>query len=192
MDFQKILVKTAKILEELKIPYAITGGYAVSVWGRPRSTFDIDIIVEIFHPKTPALADALDKFSKLGQVDRKMMQEAINRKGEFNFIHVESGIKIDFWILDKNPFSISQLKRRKTKAIAERKIRFVSPEDLILSKLIWHKKSGSDYQLKDVESIIKRQKKLDWKYLKKWAAIQSTAKILEALEKTLMIRKWPE
>jgi hypothetical protein len=185
MDFQKILAKTAKILEALKIPYAITGGYAVSVWGRPRATFDIDIIVELFYPQTETLANALDKFSKLGQVDRKMMESAAIRKGEFNFIHVETGIKIDFWILDKSPFSTSQLKRRKAKIINGQKIYFIAPEDLVLAKLLWHKKSGSDYQLKDVESIIKRQKKLDWKYIKKWAAIQSTLKVLKLLTKKL-------
>jgi hypothetical protein len=182
MDFQKVTIKIAKILEDLKIPYAITGGYAVSVWGRPRSTLDIDIIVQLFYPKLNALANALDNFSKLGQIDRKMMEEAISRKGEFNFIHVETGIKVDFWI-KTDLFAKQELKRRRAKIINRKKVYFVSPEDLILSKLNWHKKSGSDYQLKDIDSVIKRQKNLNWKYIKKWAKIQSTANILVPLTK---------
>lgn len=31
MEFQGLIVKIAKILEDLKIPYAITGGYAVLI-----------------------------------------------------------------------------------------------------------------------------------------------------------------
>lgn len=184
MDFQKLTVKIAEILDGLKIPYAITGGYAVSVWGHPRSTLDIDIVIELFEAKIPPLASALKSLSKFGYVDIKQIQEALCRKSEFNFIH-ESGIKVDFWIQSGEPFTQQQLKRRRGKMMGGKKIYFVSPEDLILSKLIWHKKSGSDYQLKDVESIIKRQKKLDWKYIKKWAEIQSTDKILKSLiEKT--------
>ncbi|OGF62085.1 hypothetical protein A2926_03320 [Candidatus Giovannonibacteria bacterium RIFCSPLOWO2_01_FULL_44_40] len=63
------------------------------------------------------------------------------------------------------------------------KIYFLSPEDLILSKLLWSKESGSELQLRDAESILKFQKKLDLKYLRKWAATHSTISSLEALLK---------
>jgi predicted nucleotidyltransferase len=65
------------------------------------------------------------------------------------------------------------------------KVYFVSPEDLILVKLKWHKTSSSERQLEDVESVIKIQKKLDWKYLEKWAKIQSTSEALQSLLKKL-------
>jgi len=45
MEPAELLAKIVEILEDLKIPYAITGGFAISVWGNPRSTNDIDIIV---------------------------------------------------------------------------------------------------------------------------------------------------
>lgn len=180
MDFQNLTIKIAKTLEELKIPYAITGGYAVSVWGHPRSTIDIDIIVELFGAKIQNLASALKSLSKFGYVDIDQMQDALRRKSEFNFIH-ESGIKVDFWVKSDEPFARQELKRRCGKMIGDKKIYFVSPEDLILSKLIWHKKTGSDYQLKDIKSVINRQKKLDLKYLEKWSETQSTAEILKPL-----------
>lgn len=43
-DPRKLLIKIAKILKELKIPYLVTGGVAVLIWGRPRFTADIDIL----------------------------------------------------------------------------------------------------------------------------------------------------
>lgn len=46
MTFHQLIIKIAKILEKLNIQYAVTGGYAVSVLGRPRATFDIDIVIE--------------------------------------------------------------------------------------------------------------------------------------------------
>lgn len=54
-----------------------------------------------------------------------------------------------------------QIKRRVAKDFAGQTIFFISPEDLILNKLMWYKKSESTRQLEDIESIIKIQKKLD-------------------------------
>jgi hypothetical protein len=185
MEFRELIVKIAKILEDLKIPYAVTGGYAVSVWGRPRSTFDIDIIIELFEPQIPKLIATLRLLSKFGYVDAKQIEDACKRESEFNFIHAESGIKVDFWVKTKDLFAKQELRRRRGKIIDHQKIFFISPEDLILNKLLWYKKSGSDYQLKDVESILMIQRKLDLNYIRKWSKLHSTDKILESLIKRL-------
>ncbi len=183
MDFEKLIVAVVKILDTLKIPYAITGGYAVSVWGRPRSTFDVDVIIEFPHSKVHALALALKRISELTYIDEHMMMRAVDRKGEFNFIHIESGIKVDFFVLKDEPFSALRLKRRIAKSIGGKKVFFLSSEDLILSKLLWSKDTESELQLRDVASIMKFQKKLDWRYLQKWAKIHATAKTLTSLRK---------
>lgn len=56
---EELLIKISDILNDLKITYAITGGYAVSVWGRPRYTADIDIIVEMKEKNIKPLAKKL-------------------------------------------------------------------------------------------------------------------------------------
>lgn len=48
---ETLLYKVAKILQELKISYAVTGGMAVIAWGKPRYTADIDIVIELFPQK---------------------------------------------------------------------------------------------------------------------------------------------
>lgn len=181
-DFRKLVGEVARVLDNLNIVYAVTGGYAVSIWGKPRSTLDIDVIIELLEPKIHNLAKALKTISAMSYVDEDMVVRAFERKGEFNFIHIESGIKVDFWISSGDEFSKLQLKRRVPKMIAGRTIYFLSPEDLILNKLKWHKMSGSELQLRDIEVILKFQKKLDWKYLRKWAKQRSTLKILEKLK----------
>ena len=68
------------------------------------------------------------------------------------------------------PFSKIKLERRVPKKILGKTVYFVSPEDLILSKLEWYKQSQSTRHLEDVESIFKiSAKKLDKKYLAHWA-----------------------
>ena len=182
MDFQKLLVKIAKILNKLRIPYVITGGYAVSIWGRPRSTFDIDAVIELTESRIDVLAKALRDISEMSYIDESMMKNAVARRGEFNFIHADSGIKVDFWVLKDDSFDIFRIKRRVPKRILGEKVYFISPEDLILSKLEWYQKSQSTRHLEDIESIFKISgKKLDMKYLKKWARKLGVLKILNKI-----------
>lgn len=169
-DPRELLGALAKILRKLKIPYIVTGGIAVLVWGRPRYTADIDIVIELEKNRAEAFREALLSLGKAGHLDYDVMMEALASEGEFNFIHGESGVKVDFWVLKKHDdFDTARLKRKKVKIILGEKINFISPEDLILVKLKWHKESGSARQLEDVESILKISgEKLDIKYLKTW------------------------
>src|SRR5713226_722767 len=99
MDFETLLVKIGTILEDLSIPYCITGGYAVSVWGRPRGTFDIDVVVELQAKNLKPLVQHLRELSSSGYIEERTAQDAIREGKEFNYFHPESGIKIDFWVI---------------------------------------------------------------------------------------------
>jgi len=180
MEIEKLLVKIAKILNKLNIPYLITGGIAVTVWGRPRATFDIDVVVELKEPKAFFLLKSLKDFSKAGYVSEEAAKLALKERGEFNFIHPETGLKVDFWIKKDTIFSESEFKRKILRKIGKEKIYFISPEDLILEKLLWYKQSLSTRQLEDIESVLKISK-VDLKYIKKWASKQSTIRYLNKL-----------
>ena len=177
-DPRHLLIEITKILNRLKIPHIVTGGMAVFVWGRPRFTADIDIIVEFREKNIKPLVQELAKLDEFGYVDEKMMQEALFKKGEFNYIHTETGVKVDFWVLKNNPFGKSCLRRQISKKILGQKVSFISPEDLILSKLNWYKRGGSARHLEDIESILKISK-VDVRYINKWAKQQSTTEILK-------------
>jgi len=181
-----LLKRISKILIKLDISYVVTGGVAVTVWGRPRFTADIDLAIELVPSKLNRLAEELLQIDKDVYVDKRMMERALERKGEFNFIHPASGLKVDFWVLKGEPFDVEEMKRKIVKKIAGVDVFLISPEDLILRKLLWYKESESDRQSEDIESIFKRQKKLDMRYIRKWAQKQSTFKILENLLKKIL------
>ena len=177
------LTKIAGIFERLELPYLVTGGMAVSVWGRPRSTADVDVVIELESAGISGLLEALKELSEAGYIDEDVVREAVRGGGEFNFIDGATGMKIDFWVLGKGAFDASQLKRRVGKNVFGQKIYFLSPEDLILSKLIWYRKSRSTRHLEDIESILKISgSELDMKYLKEWS---STLEVSEELGKLL-------
>lgn len=178
MDFETLVVKIAKILNKLKIPSFITGGYAVAVWGRLRATFDIDVVIEMFHPQIKELAKEMRDLGKAVYVDEEMMREALKKRGEFNVIHPDSGIKIDFFVASSNPQARQELTRAKAHLIKGQKVFFISPEDLILSKLRWHKQCGGEHHLEDARSVIKKSGELlDYKYLEEQVKAQSIGEL---------------
>lgn len=181
IDPRQLLVEVAKILKRLNIPYVVTGGMAVFVWGKPRFTADIDIVIQMKTQNVNDLAKTLRALSKASFIDEEYMQRALVYHDEFNFIDGDSGIKVDFWVLGQSQFDKNQLGNAVNKEVLGYNVSFISAEDLILRKLLWYQDSQSTRHLEDVESILRIQKKLDWNYLQKWAKIHSASKILESL-----------
>ncbi|OGL66320.1 hypothetical protein A3B21_04030 [Candidatus Uhrbacteria bacterium RIFCSPLOWO2_01_FULL_47_24] len=178
MDFEQLLVRTAKALNKLGTPYFVTGGYAVSVWGRPRATFDIDVVIQLAHPDIAKLAKELRKIGKDVYADEQMMRSALLLRSEFNVIHPESGIKIDFFISKGDTYAARELARRKVMTIRGVKVYFISAEDLILSKMRWHKLGGGEHHLEDARSVLKRAgDALDMKYIKQQVEAQALTSI---------------
>lgn len=180
MDLVSLLKLVVNKLENLKIPYILTGGLAVSFWGLPRTTHDIDIIIELQKKDKDKIVNIFkrDFYISEGAVD-----QAIKKKFTFNIIHFKAGLKIDFWIPKKDSFKILEFKRRQKKKIFGKEIYIISAEDLILEKLLWFKESQSNHHLQDIEGILKISK-IDQNYLKNWALQQSTIKILEEIMKS--------
>jgi hypothetical protein len=90
---EKLLCKIVGILEKLNIPYIVTGGYAVAVLAKPRFTADIDIVIELSPQKISLLSKELLSIDKDVYVSEEAMKEALEKKGEFNFIHPQTGLK---------------------------------------------------------------------------------------------------
>ncbi len=169
-DPRTLLSNIARVFDNLSLPYLVTGGMAVLVWGRPRFTADIDIVVEIKPADVDGLVKALRALGEAGYIDEDVANESVKRGGEFNFIDGITGVKVDFWVSQNSVFDLSRFKRRSTKEILGYKIYFSSPEDLILSKLKRFKESRSNRHLEDAESVLKISgENLDMDYLKVWA-----------------------
>ena len=170
MGQRDIVQLFARIFQKYKISYLLTGSIAVSYFGYPRATHDIDFVIEIQKDKSSKLLTA---FKKLGQtfiIDILEIQRVLMKSGQFNLYHSESGIKIDFWVVGDKEFEKNKFKRGKNIMINKQKVSVISPEDLILTKLLWCKDIPSERHLRDCIGVWKiQQKLLDKKYLDTWA-----------------------
>lgn len=169
--FLETLVWICNKLNPLHIPYMITGGSAVGFWGHIRSTMDIDMVIQIRSNQINAFLDSIKNES---YVDIECAREAVQTKSMFNIIPNETLFKVDIIPLDEaNNYAMCAFERRIKMSFQGSEVYIISPEDLIISKLMWSKSAGgSERQIGDCESIWKiNQQNLDIDYIRKWIDI---------------------
>lgn len=176
---KKFLEKLISILESVGIPYAVCGSLSSSLHGQPRATNDTDIIIA---PTQEQLAKLLKSLETGYYVSSKTAFEAMKIRSMFNVIDNELGWKADLIFRKNTPYQLTKFNRRIKAKLMGIDLWILSPEDVILSKLDWAKKSGSELQLRDVLGVIKVQwNNLDWDYLRHWAKILGVEKNLETV-----------
>ena len=106
------LAQVIDALEQLSIPYMVTGSVAASYHGRPRSTHDADIVID---PDPGTLGALVRLLAQAGfYVNAEGAQEALRRRRVFNAIDGAHGCKIDLIPRRERPFSHEELRRRLT------------------------------------------------------------------------------
>jgi len=183
MSQQELLRKVIQALDSAGIEYMISGSMASSLQGEPRSTHDIDIVVAIERASARKLAEAFSPPDYY--LDEQSIIEAIGGNGMFNLTDVNSGDKVDFWVLTDEPFDRSRFARRYIEEATGMRIAVSSPEDTILAKLRWARLSqGSEKQFTDALRVYEVQfPKLDMTYLHRWAKELGVESLLDRLQK---------
>lgn len=164
----KLLKHLVKVLDESHIAYMVTGSLVSSLQGEPRSTHDIDIVVQIPPVSIPSLIQAFPLPDYY--LSESSIKDALVHKSMFNLLDTREGDKVDFWILTNEPFDTSRFERRYPVEVLGIKMFVSRPEDTILAKLRWAKLSGgSEKQFTDALRVFEVQAgDLDLLYLENW------------------------
>ena len=165
-DQLDVLKIVAAQLDGFGIPYMITGSLAASHYATPRFTRDIDLVVELDRLAADRLAKSL---ASEFYVDEEALRSAVDRAGMTNIIHSQLLVKVDLIVRKDTPYRREEFRRRRSALLDGVTIWFVTPEDLVLSKLVWMRESGSEIQRRDVEGLLSSVGDLDRVYVERWA-----------------------
>lgn len=165
----ELLQKIAGTLENLHIPYLVTGSVAAMAFGEPRMTNDIDIVAAVEYKHVGGLMAAFPE--EEFYISEDAIRDAVRHQTQFNIIHPASGMKIDIVIRKKTPFNDSRFSRiRRIKAGENFETNFAAPEDIILMKMHYYREGGSEKHLRDISGILKISgPEVDKDYIALWA-----------------------
>jgi hypothetical protein len=168
------------VFDRLDVPYAVMGGLAARVHGIPRPTHDVDFTIAVSRERLPEIYRALSEIGytipeqyESGWVDQVAGMPLVKAR-----MYLEGhGIDIDIFLAE-SAFQEELLQRRQREQMYDLSVWIVTPEDLILLKLISHRPRD----LIDIGDVLFTQGELDKAYLRHWAERLGT---LEELERVL-------
>ena len=145
------------VLNRLEISYMVGIGFAAILYGEPRLTIDVDVVVNIKLGQVRSLVAAFpipDYYAS-----EESIRDSLQRRYPFNIIPPATGAKIDLVPLPGDPFSRLAFQRRQrlTYDEAGHSAMFIAAEDLLVAKLIAHQGTGSDKHLRDARGILMTQ-----------------------------------
>jgi hypothetical protein len=158
---------TVARLERARVPYMVSGSVASAYHGEPRATRDLDVVID---PDPSSLDGLLAELEAGGwYVDAETARSALAERSFFNAIDPATGWKVDFVVRKDRPFSRQEFDRRILANLLGLQVWIVSPEDMVVAKLEWAARGGSDRQLADVAAILQVSgERLDLGYVERW------------------------
>ena len=163
----EFLRRITAALDAHGIPYMLTGSLASSMYGIPRATNDIDIVISATREQVLAIVQL---FQRVGlTIAPEAAVAALRSKTQFNVIDFPRGLKVDFIVRKDRHFNVTEFERRETHEVDGMRLTIATPEDVLLAKLEWAKMSDSERQLIDAAGIVRVQGgSLDIGYIERW------------------------
>jgi len=167
MTEQELLVDCLRRLNRAEITYYLTGSMASNYWGIPRTTHDLDFVIQL---PPSAVSRMVAAFSPDFFLDEEAVRAAYRPPYQFNAIDMRSALKVDFWLPQPAPFDREMFHRRVSATLFGEPAWVATAEDCILHKLVWNKITPSERQLGDAAGVVAVQgEKLQHEYLLHWA-----------------------
>ncbi len=141
--------------EACGIPYMITGSVAGIVYGEPRMTNDVDVILEITSDHIPLITDAfpLDQYyCPPAEVIRVELERDL--RGHFNLVRHDTGFKADIYLSGSDPLHRWAMQSRRCMQIGSESVWLAPPEYVIIRKMEFFREGDSHKHLTDIVAML--------------------------------------
>jgi len=142
-------------LNKAKVRYMVTGAVACIIYGEPRLTHDIDLVIELRNEDAKKILEGFPQ-DEFYCPPLEMIELEIRRpmRGHFNLVHHATGFKADLYLLGQDELHQWAMPNRKRYDIEGEPIWLAPPEYVILRKLEYYREGGSEKHLKDIVGIV--------------------------------------
>lgn len=159
-------------LNLLRIPYLVTGGVASVVYGEPRLTRDIDLVIGLKPRDASRFAGAwaADAFY-VPPVEVIAEESRRPAHGHFNIIHHETALRADVYLPGDNELAAWEFAHPVVRHIGADEVTLAPIEAVMLSKLRYYQMGKSDRHLRDIHQMLRISGDLvDHAVLERWTA----------------------
>ncbi|MGA7159613.1 MAG: hypothetical protein WBZ48_01340 [Bacteroidota bacterium] len=162
----------ASRLNNQKLNYMISGSVASIVYGEPRLTHDIDIILDL---GVSEIANFIAAFParEFYVTPIEVIRDEVLRpeRGHFNLIHLETGFKADIFLRGESELHTWALERKKKIDFQGSALFIAPPEYVIIRKLEYYQEGHSDKHLGDIKNILTNSSEvIDLEFIRVYAA----------------------
>lgn len=142
-------------LEAVGAPYMVTGSVASMIYGEPRLTLDVDLVVQLEVERAEELLAAFPE-SEFYRPPLEVVRLECSRdaRGHFNLIHHETGMKADVYPAARDDLHHWGLANRRRVAFGPAELWLAPPEYVIVRKLEFWREGGSEKHLRDVRGML--------------------------------------
>lgn len=142
-------------LETAGIRYVVTGSVAVIVYGDPRMTHDIDLVVEVSRKQIPAIIAAFPEEEFYCPPSEVIGVEcARSTRGHFNIIHHATGFKADIYPVGSDGLLSWAIRNPRLFTLGGVEIKVAPPEYVIVKKLEYFKEGHSPKHISDIRGML--------------------------------------
>lgn len=157
-------------LNTLGIPYAVTGGVASIVYGEPRFTRDIDLVMTLDRVGIDRLTRHLPAAEYYVPPKEVLVEEAGRLShGHFNLQHHETGLRADIYLTGDDQLNQWAVAHAKPVVVGDTTIPIAPIESVIAYKLWYVKQGASDRHYRDIASMRRiSEEQIDHQQLHRW------------------------
>lgn len=169
----QVLAPLTEWFKEQRVPYAIIGGAAIGFLAQPRATQDIDAVTWIDLAEAATFVASGARFGFFPRISDPI--EFALKSRVLLLQHNQTKIDVDI-SLGALPFEQEMLERAIEFTTPELTVQVATPEDLIITKAVAHRKRD----LLDIDNLVSVYPNLDLARIRHW--VGQFAAVLEAPE----------
>jgi len=178
----RVLASLTEWFRDQHVSYAVIGGAAIGFLAQPRTTQDIDAVTWLDLSEIPGFVESGARFGFLPRISDPI--EFARKSRVLLLQHYETKIDVDI-SLGALPFEQEMIERAIEFTTPELTVQAATPEDLIITKAVAHRKRD----LMDIDNLVSVHPNLDLARIRYWvgqfAAVLESPELVSDLEDLL-------